>query len=131
MRCARPWRRRCCAILTGRDIYVESAGVEAGALDPLAVEAMAEIGIAMASTRPRRFEDLEDGCFDLVVALSPEAEHKALELAPHGSHPGGILADHGPHGGGGLAASSGGPPIVPSGTADAAPKSRRDLAENP
>ena len=66
--------------LKGRDIYVESAGVEAGALDPLAVEVMAEIGIAMAAHRPRCFADLQDGCFDLVVALSPEAETHALEL---------------------------------------------------
>ena len=66
--------------LKGREIYVESAGVEAGALDPLAVEVMAEIGIALNAHRPRRFEDLQDGSFDLVVALSPEAEAHALEL---------------------------------------------------
>jgi protein-tyrosine-phosphatase len=63
-----------------RDIYVESAGVEAGALDPLAVEVMAEIGIAMAAHKPRCFEDLQDGSFDLVVALSPEAEARAASL---------------------------------------------------
>ena len=66
--------------LKGREIYVESAGVEAGALDPLAVEVMAEIGLAMAAHKPRSFEDLQDGCFDLVIALSPEAEAHALEL---------------------------------------------------
>jgi protein-tyrosine-phosphatase len=64
----------------GREIYVESAGVEAGALDPLAVEMMAEIGISMAAHHPRSFEDLQDGSFDLVVALSPEAKAHALEL---------------------------------------------------
>ena len=64
----------------GREIYVESAGVEAGALDPLAVEAMAEIGISMAAHHPRSFEELQDGSFDLVIALSPEAEAHALEL---------------------------------------------------
>ena len=66
--------------LKGRAIYVESAGVEAGALDPLVVEVMAEIGIAMEAHRPRRFEDLQDGSFDLVVALSPEAEARARDL---------------------------------------------------
>ena len=65
--------------LKGREIYVESAGVRAGALDPLAVEAMAEIGIALAAHRPRSFEDLQDGCFDLVVALSPEAQDRTLD----------------------------------------------------
>ena len=64
----------------GREIYVESAGVEAGALDPMAVEAMAEIGIAMAEHRPRCFEDLQDGSFDLVIALSTEAAAHARDL---------------------------------------------------
>lgn len=66
--------------LTAKGIYVESAGVRAGALDPLAVEAMEEIGLEIGKHRPRRFEDLEDGSFDLVITLSPEAQHKAVEL---------------------------------------------------
>ncbi|MBN9587448.1 MAG: arsenate reductase ArsC [Alphaproteobacteria bacterium] len=66
--------------LTSRRIHVESAGVRAGELDPLAVAAMEEIGLEIAEHRPRRFEDLEDGSFDLVITLSPEAQHKAVEL---------------------------------------------------
>jgi protein-tyrosine-phosphatase len=66
--------------LTGKGVYIESAGVRAGELDPLAVEAMDEIGIEIGKHRPRRFEDLEDGSFDLVITLSPEAQHKAMEL---------------------------------------------------
>lgn len=66
--------------LAGESLYVESAGVRAGALDPLAVEAMEEIGLKIGQHRPRRFEDLEDGSFDLVITLSPEAQHKAVEL---------------------------------------------------
>ena len=66
--------------LLGRFVYVESAGVRAGALDPLAVEVMEEIGIEIAAHKPRRFEDLEDSSFDLVITLSPEAQHKAMEL---------------------------------------------------
>jgi protein-tyrosine-phosphatase len=61
-------------------IYIESAGVKAGEIDPLAVEAMGEIGLEMAKHKPRCFEDLEDGSFDLVITLSPEAQHKAVEL---------------------------------------------------
>ncbi|HYJ34666.1 MAG TPA: arsenate reductase ArsC [Rhizomicrobium sp.] len=61
-------------------IYIESAGVKAGDLDPLAVEAMQELGLEIGKHRPRRFEDLEDGSFDLVITLSPEAHHKAMEL---------------------------------------------------
>jgi protein-tyrosine-phosphatase len=63
-----------------RSVYVESAGVRAGELDPLAVAAMEEIGLEIGKHRPRRFEDLEDGSFDLVITLSPEAQHKAVEL---------------------------------------------------
>lgn len=66
--------------LYGRFVYVESAGARAGALDPMAVEVMEEIGIEIAGHKPRRFEDLEDASFDLVVTLSPEAHHKAMEL---------------------------------------------------
>ena len=66
--------------LAGRRLYVESAGVRAGMLDPLAVEAMEEIGLEIGKHRPRCFEDLEDGSFDLVITLSPEAQHKAMEL---------------------------------------------------
>lgn len=66
--------------LTRSGIHIESAGVRAGDLDPLAVEAMDEIGLAIAKHQPRRFEDLEDGSFDLVITLSPEAQHKAMEM---------------------------------------------------
>jgi protein-tyrosine-phosphatase len=66
--------------LTGQKLYVESAGVKAGELDPLAVAAMEEIGLEIGKHRPRCFEDLEDGSFDLVITLSPEAQHKAMEL---------------------------------------------------
>jgi protein-tyrosine-phosphatase len=66
--------------LAAKGIYVESAGVRAGDLDPLAVVAMEEIGLEIGKHKPRRFEDLEDGFFDLVITLSPEAQHKAVEL---------------------------------------------------
>ncbi len=66
--------------LTGQRLHVESAGVRAGELDPLAVAAMEEIGLEIGKHRPRCFEDLEDGSFDLVITLSPEAQHKAMEL---------------------------------------------------
>jgi len=66
--------------LTRGRLYVESAGVRAGSLDPLAVEVMEEIGLEIGKHKPRRFEDIEDGSFDLVITLSPEAQHKAMEL---------------------------------------------------
>lgn len=65
--------------LYGKFVYVESVGVRAGELDPMAVEVMDELGIEIGKHRPRSFEDLEDASFDLVVTLSPEAHHKALD----------------------------------------------------
>jgi protein-tyrosine-phosphatase len=44
---------------------------------------MEEIGVDIAAHRPITFEELEDleGLnFDVIVTLSPEAHHKALEL---------------------------------------------------
>src|SRR6266567_5084898 len=67
----------------GRSAYVGSAGVRKGELDPFAVAVMDEIGIDIGVHRPITFEELEDleGLnFDLIVTLSPEAHHKALEL---------------------------------------------------
>jgi len=66
--------------LYGRVVYVTSAGARAGDLDPMAVEVMEEIGIEIGKHKPRTFEDLEDASFDLIITLSPEAHHKAMEL---------------------------------------------------
>ncbi len=64
----------------GREIYFASAGVKAGELDPFAVAAMDDIGIDISRFHPHTFEDLEDSSFDLIVSLSPEAHHRALEF---------------------------------------------------
>ena len=66
--------------LYGRFVFIDSVGVRAGESDPFAAEVMDEIGIALAGHKPRRFEDLEDAAFDLIVTLSPEAHHKAMEM---------------------------------------------------
>ncbi len=66
--------------LAGTRIYVQSAGVRAGELDPFAAAAMDEIGIDISRHRPVSIEELEDTSFDLIVTLAPEAHHKALEL---------------------------------------------------
>jgi protein-tyrosine-phosphatase len=69
--------------MLGKSLYVGSAGVRKGELDLFAVAAMEEIGIDIHTHRPMTFEELDDleGLnFDLIVTLSPEAHHKALEL---------------------------------------------------
>lgn len=64
----------------GKDIFIASAGVKKGQPDPFAVAAMDEIGIDISKHRPRSFDDLDDDSFDLIITLSPEAHHSALEL---------------------------------------------------
>jgi protein-tyrosine-phosphatase len=66
--------------LAGRRTYVESAGVRAGGPDAFAAAAMEEIGIDITRHTPRTLRELHDTSFDLIVTLSPEAHHQALEL---------------------------------------------------
>ncbi|HXQ42149.1 MAG TPA: arsenate reductase ArsC [Candidatus Udaeobacter sp.] len=66
--------------LHGRRIYVDSAGLRTGPVDEFAVAAMEEIGMDISKHRPKTFEQLEDGSFDLIVSLSPEAQHHAVEM---------------------------------------------------
>lgn len=64
----------------GREMYIASAGVRPSIVDPFAVAAMDEVGIDIAKHRPHSFDDLEDSNFDLIITLSPEAHHTALEF---------------------------------------------------
>ncbi len=67
----------------GKSIYVQSAGVRKGEPDPFAAAALDEIGIDAAKHKPRTLEELEEWeglNFDLIISLSPEAHHAALEL---------------------------------------------------
>ncbi|MFL5259958.1 MAG: low molecular weight phosphatase family protein [Hyphomicrobiales bacterium] len=64
----------------GHRVFVASCGVRAGEDDPFVHAVLEEIGIALGRHRPQSFDDLEDTNFDVVVSLSPEAHHRALEL---------------------------------------------------
>ncbi|MHA1568586.1 MAG: arsenate-mycothiol transferase ArsC [Alphaproteobacteria bacterium] len=67
--------------LHGHRIFVESVGVRRrDEVNPFAVAVMDEIGLDIAGHRPRSFDDMEDTSFDLIVTLSPEAQHRAVEL---------------------------------------------------
>ena len=66
--------------LHGHKIYVDSAGAREGAIDGFTIAVMDEIGIDMSKHNAKTFDDLEDDFFDLVITLSPEAQHKAVEL---------------------------------------------------
>jgi protein-tyrosine-phosphatase len=67
----------------GARIYVQSVGVRPARIDPFVVAAMEEMGIDLARHRQRSFDDLEDDSFDLVISLSPEAQHRAVEMTRH------------------------------------------------
>ena len=64
----------------GRNIYVDSVGVKIDEVDPFAVAVMDEIGIDISRHKPKTFEELEDDSFDVIISLSPEAQHMAVEL---------------------------------------------------
>ena len=66
--------------LHGHRIYVDSVGIRAGELDGFAVEVLDEIGIDLSTHRSKSFDDLEDEYYDLIITLSPEAQHRAVEL---------------------------------------------------
>ena len=67
----------------GCAVYVGSAGVRKGELDPFAVAVMNEIGLDISRHKPLTFEELDEWeglNFDLIISLAPEAHHRALEL---------------------------------------------------
>lgn len=66
--------------LLGHEVRVASAGVRAGDPDPFAAAVMDEIGIDITDHLPRTLSDVGDETYDLVISLSPEAHHHAIEL---------------------------------------------------
>lgn len=66
--------------LHGHHIYVDSAGVRSAEVDGFAIAVMDEIGIDLTRHNAKTFDDLEDDYFDVVITLSPEAQHRAIEL---------------------------------------------------
>jgi protein-tyrosine-phosphatase len=66
--------------IRGDRIYCDSAGVNAGDLDPFAVSVMAERKLSLEKHKPKKLEDLDDYYFDLIITLSPEAHHHVLSL---------------------------------------------------
>jgi len=69
--------------LKGTQIYVDSCGVRAGAPDGFAIAAMDEMGLEIEEHKAKTFHDLEDDSFDLIISLSPEAQHSAVEMTRH------------------------------------------------
>ena len=65
-----------------RATFVDSCGLKpADAIDPFAASVLDEVGLDASDHLPKGFGDLEDSSFDIIVTLSPEAHHRALEWA--------------------------------------------------
>lgn len=72
--------------LYGTDTYVQSAGVMGDMdIDGFSIAVCREIGVELERHRTRSFDEMQQwgddlSSFDLVVALSPASQRKALEL---------------------------------------------------
>jgi protein-tyrosine-phosphatase len=70
----------------GIDTYVQSVGVSNDMeIDGFAIAVCQEIGVELSRHRSRSFDEMQEGgedlsSFDLVVALSPASQRRALDL---------------------------------------------------
>ncbi|SLN54116.1 Protein ArsC [Roseovarius albus] len=70
----------------GTGTYVQSAGVKSDLdIDGFSIAVSEEIGVELSRHRTRSFDEMEEwgddlSSFDLVVALSPASQRRALEL---------------------------------------------------
>ena len=64
----------------GERIYVDSAGNKAGEKNGYMIEVMAEMGVDLSNHQSKTFVSLNDTSFDIIISLSPEAQHAAVEL---------------------------------------------------
>ncbi len=74
----------------GHETYVQSAGVHSELdVDGFSVAVCDELGISLSGHTVRSFDDMREwggddlGSFDLVVALSPASQRRALDLTRH------------------------------------------------
>ncbi|NWG47498.1 MAG: arsenate reductase ArsC [Alphaproteobacteria bacterium] len=66
--------------LYGRQVFVDSVGLRAGEVDPFVAEVLGEQGLDLSRHRPKSWEELDESMFDLVISLTPEAHHRAMEM---------------------------------------------------
>ncbi len=72
--------------LYGKDCYIQSVGVKNDLeIDGFSIAVCAEIGVELSRHRSRTFDEMEEwgddlSSFDLVLALSPASQRRALDL---------------------------------------------------
>lgn len=78
-----PMAEAICKGLCGHNIFVDSAGIKGDNIEtnPFSIAVIEEIGLDLSNHKPKKFDDLNDHSFDLVVALSADAHKKAIEIA--------------------------------------------------
>ena len=75
--------------LHGERVFVQSAGVHHDLeVDPFMVAVAGELEVDISRHRAKSFDEMEDWCddmgsFDMIVALSPAAQRRALEYTRH------------------------------------------------
>jgi len=75
--------------LYGTEAYIQSAGVKSDLeIDGFAIAVCQEVDVELSRHRSRSFDEMEDwgddlSSFDLIVALSPASQRRALELTRH------------------------------------------------
>jgi len=69
-------------LVFGDRLFVDSCGLRPQAeIDPFVVEVMDELGADLSRHQSKSFDDLRDGSFDVVISLTPEAQHRAVEMS--------------------------------------------------
>jgi protein-tyrosine-phosphatase len=66
--------------LYGQASYIDSVGVRATDVDGFVAATLDEVGIDVHRHHAKTFDDVDPSSFDLIVTLSPEAHHQALEV---------------------------------------------------
>lgn len=75
--------------LLGSRVFLQSAGVKGEMeIDGFVIEVCDEIGVDLQRHRVKSFDDFEDwgediDSYDLIIALSPAAQRRALEYTRH------------------------------------------------
>lgn len=66
--------------LLPKGIFIQSAGIREGERDQFVEAVLAEIDLDLGTRQPRLYNEMADGFYDVIVTLTPEAHHRALEI---------------------------------------------------
>lgn len=75
--------------LYGTEVYLQSAGVKSDLdIDGFAITVCQELDVELSRHRSRSFDEMKDwgddlSSFDLIFALSPASQRRAMELTRH------------------------------------------------